>query len=196
MVACKIIIKHSASACNKELLSFLLNNIAGIKKRHTLKVLIVYDNEISTVKGKLSRLPALITSNGKVFTGNSDIRGYLSTTNTSTKKTEKQQQQQQQQQGSGDNELENFWHSEMHSKDEGGGEDDESDLMEAVKQRALQHTIDLQEKNNKSAKKKRAPPPSAHVESTPKHADNVKISDMTTDPMMAKFWENQEETPM
>jgi hypothetical protein len=190
MVTCKIIIKHSTSACNKELLSFLLINIAGIKKRHALKVLIVYDNEISTVKGKLSRLPALITSNGKVFTGNSDIRGYLSTTNTSTKKTEKQQQ------GSGGDELENFWHSEMHSKDDGGGEDEENDLMEADKQRALQHTIDLQEKNNKTAKKKKAPPPSVHVESTPQHAGNVKISDMTNDPMMAKFWENQEETPM
>lgn len=183
----RILIKHSASKCNKELLEFLHKNIRVIKSRFALKVIIVYDDLIPKLGAKIKRLPVLIINNSAV-TGNSNIRDRLISSIGVTKVKDVAQDK-------GCDDLHDYWNSEMHSgKDE--QLDASEDLMEGVKNRALEQS---QQHREAQPKKKTSKP----VVSSARE-DNIqletmqgdKISDLVdNDPIMKKFWDNQESTP-
>ena len=184
----RVLIKCSTSKCNKELLSFLHQNIDTIKKRFSLKVIIVYDDLIPKLGDKIKKLPVLII-NGKVVTGNDAITQYLvSPSGKSNGKGNLPKDM-------GQSDLEDYWNNEMHS----GIDDDtnEDDLMEEVKNRALEQSIHHRENNSKQKKRKEKVVTSSRQDNI--RLDKVnedKISDMVDgDPMMQKFWENQENTP-
>jgi hypothetical protein len=185
----RILVKHSASKCNKELLNFLHSNIKRIKQKYSLKVVVVYDDLIPKLGEKIKQLPVLITSDGAI-TGNTAIQqklvSKLGITNAKTAVPARDM---------GTSDLQDYWNSEMHS-----GVDeplDQSDvLMDAVKNRAIDETSKHRESRPK--KKKRETITSSAREDNIQ-LDNVKgdkISDMVdNDPIMQKFWANQESTP-
>ena len=186
----RILLKYSTSACNKDLLQFLQQNVKLIKKQFDLKVLVVYDELIPKLGKNIKKLPLLII-NGKAITGNTAIRQKLLAGSdadiTSTPAVKKK---------ASACDLEDYWNEEMHSGKD--NEMDESeDLMEAVKQRALDQSMVHQESINK--KEKRRDPIVSSARQDNIQLDNVsgdKISDMVNDdPMMKKFWDNQEATP-
>ena len=65
--------KHSASNCNKELLSYLHENINRINRNYNLKVVIVYNEMLPKLKNRISSLPALLIGD-TVTIGNSNIK--------------------------------------------------------------------------------------------------------------------------
>jgi hypothetical protein len=183
----RILLKYSASRCNKELLSFLHENIDTINGKFKLKVIIVYDDLIPKLKNKVNKLPVLII-NGKPVTGNSAIRQHL------TSKVE---------QGGKDNskgmescDLENYWHNEMRS---GVDEDSDDNLMDIVKSKALEQSIHHRENSkaiaSKGSKKNTVKPTTRQESIKLKGVDRDKISDIEEDPFMKGFWDNQETTP-
>jgi hypothetical protein len=185
----RILLKYSTSKCNKELLSFLHQNIDTIKQKFSLKVIVVYDDLIPKLGNSIKKLPVLIIS-GKPITGIAAIRQHLvSDIGQSSIKGRAPKDM-------GACDLEDYWNKEMHSGVD--NEMDESeDLMETVKNRALEQSIHHRE-TGKPTKKKR------DTVVTSARQDNIllddisgdKISDMSgDDPMMKKFWENQESTP-
>lgn len=183
----RILIKNSTSKCNKELLQFLHQNIGSIKKKFSLKVVVVYDELIPKLGNKIDKLPVLIL-NGKLITGISMIKQNLMTNPAVKEKKEPK--------GVCDD-LENYWNAEMHSGVDESGDGGDEDLMESVKQRALDQSMEHRE--NIKAKEKRRD----NIVSSAKQ-DNIKvekinsdrISDMVNDdPMMKKFWDNQECSP-
>lgn len=178
----RILLKHSTSKCNQELLSFLHQNIGTIKQKISLKVIIVYDELIPKLGNNIKQLPVLIMG-GKSITGNNAICQQLSVSldKTVVKKD------------AAPSELSDYWNSEMHS----GVDDDIGDndnLMESVMRRATEQSL-----NHKEISK-----PKKKSDSRSKtRDDNIqlqdvgdKISDLVDDdPMMQKFWANQESTP-
>lgn len=189
MMDARILIKNSTSKCNKELLQFLHQNISSIKKKNSLKVVVVYDELIPKLNNKVDKLPVLILD-GKLITGISMIKQNLMSSQNVNKETKAPKAQ-----GVCDD-LEDYWNAEMHSGVDDSGDKSE-DLMESVKQRALDQSMEHRENKNKKEKRR-----DTSVSSTKQ--DNIKmekingdrISDMVNDdPMMKKFWDNQECTP-
>lgn len=185
----RILLKYSVSNCNKELLQFLHQNIGSIKKRYSLKVIVVYDSLIPKLGNTIKKLPVLIV-NGNLTTGNTAIRQLL------VPMAEQSGIVKNSQTDKGDIDLENYWNKEMHSGMD-NDMDDGDDLMDAVKRRALDQSQQHRE-SNKKQEKKREPIMSNTREENIKldMVSGGKISDMVDgDPMMQKFWENQESTP-
>lgn len=185
----RILIKYSTSKCNKELLSFLHQNIYTIKKKFLLKVIIVYDNLIPKLGNSIKKLPVLIV-NGNAVTGNAAIRQHL------VSEIEQSGIKGKLPKDMGHCDLEDYWNKEIHS----GVDNDmneEDDLMEQVKNRALEQSMQHRENNKKQPKRRETVVTSTRQDNI--RLDNVsgdKISDMVSgDPMMQKFWENQESTP-
>lgn len=184
----RILLKYSTSKCNKELLSFLHQNIDTIKQKFSLKVIVVYDNLIPKLGNDIKKLPILII-NGKPVTGNAAIRQHLVSAVVQSSKGKEQKDM-------GSCDLEDYWNKEMHSEVD-NDLDESEDLMETVKNRALEQSIHHRETGKPKQKRKEAVVTSTRQDNI--RLDNVngdKISDMVgSDPMMQKFWENQESTP-
>lgn len=185
----RILIKHNPSKCNKELLDFLHNNIKSIKRKFNIKVIIIYDDLISKLPASIKRLPVMILP-GLAITGNSAIRQKLvtalGTTQIKTNAPVKDM---------GICDLQDYWNTEMHSKADNDHPDDT--IMEHAKNKAVEISTKRQEST--ARKKKRIVP-----EISNNREDNIqleqiqgeKISDLVdSDPMMQKFWDNQETTP-
>lgn len=183
MSSCRVLVKYSMSKCNKDLLEFLIRNVDVIRKRCSLQVLVVYDENITMLKGKVSKLPALIMG-GRVITGNSAIRKML------LPPVGPAQAAAQKDTGSSD--LQEYWSQEMHANDD--NEDDEDGVMEKVKHAALGRSIQHQEQHAKKKPKKREP---VTTDNNIAMADiqGASVADLETDPYMAMFWANQETTP-
>jgi hypothetical protein len=185
----RILLKYSTSKCNKELLSFLHQNIDIIKQKFSLKVIVVYDNLIPKLGNGIKKLPVLII-NGKPFTGNAEIRQHLvSDVGQSSIKGKAPKDM-------GSCDLEDYWNKEMHSgvdNDMNEGEE----LMETVKNRALEQSMNHRETSKPKQKRREAVVTSTRQDNIRlDKANGDKISDMVGgDPMMQKFWENQESTP-
>jgi hypothetical protein len=164
----RILIKHSTSKCNQELLQFLHQNLSTIKKKYNLKTIIVYDEHIAKLENCVKKLPMLIVG-GKSIVGNADIKKFLSPTSTAS---------------ADPCDLDDYWNKEMHSKDD----DVDEDEMDKVKNRALDQSV----KRTTSSKKK----PPVKEDDEP---DNIQLKDLDSiiddDPIMQKFWANQESTP-
>ena len=184
----RVLIKHSASKCNKEMLSFLHQNINVIKKKFSLKVIVVYDDLIHTLGSKIKTLPVLIIGNDSV-TGNTAIKKYLMRSDTETKTVANHTTVDQ-------HNLTNFWNTEMHSGTD-NKMDETDDLMDSVKERALARTQHYVEKGKSTPKKKES------IISSDVH-DNIDmdilskddISNMSGgDDMVQMFLDNQESTP-
>lgn len=186
----RILIKYSSSKCNKSLLDFMHSNINSIKNHADVKIIIVYEDLYDRLEGKVNKLPVLILD-GRLITGNGNIKQSLmdivksgTTAHTSTGTN-----------GNNSIDLQEYWNAEMHSNMDDNC--DEDDPMEKVKIEALSQTMSHNEQMTKRPKKKR------DTTNEERH-DNIqiggistnKISDMVSDdPIMQKFWENQEETP-
>jgi hypothetical protein len=151
--------------------------------------MVVYDNLIPKLGNNIKKLPVLII-NGKPVTGIAAIRQHLvSDVGQSSIKGGAPKDM-------GACDLEDYWNKEMHSGVD--NEIDESeDLMDTVKNKALEQSIHHWETNKPAKKKGKTVVTSARQDNI--RLDDVsgdKISDMVgSDPMMQKFWENQESTP-
>jgi hypothetical protein len=185
----RILLKYSTSKCNKELLSFLHQNIDTIKQKFSLKVIVVYDNLIPKLGNNIKQLPVLII-NGKPVTGNAAIRQHL------VPAVGKPSIKGEAPKDMGACDLEDYWNKEMHSGVD-NDMDESEDLMEAVKNRALEQSVHHRETGKPKQKRRETVVTSARQDNIV--LDTVtgdKISDMVGgDPMMQKFWENQESTP-
>jgi hypothetical protein len=167
-------------------MQFLHMNIKTINKNLSLKVIIVYDDLIPMLGNTIKKLPVLIIG-GKSIEGNGAIYKQLTMSHGKSNDTANTLKD------TGNCELEKFWNLEMHSGVD--NETDETDeLMDTVKQRALDQSQRHREDGKKKAKKKDFDIPNTQ-DSVPFQTSD-KISDMAGgDPMMQKFWENQESTP-
>jgi hypothetical protein len=190
MIQARILIKHNPSKCNKELLDFLHRNLKTIKKRFNLKIIIIYDDLIPKLPKTIKRLPVLITS-GSATTGNNAIRQKLIAVLGTTKVESTEQVKDM-----GISDLQDYWNSEMHN-----GTDNDSpgdDAMDNVKNKALEASIKHQESVSKQKKRVTAPLVTNNREENIQleHIQSDKISDLVdNDPVMQKFWDNQETTP-
>jgi hypothetical protein len=180
----RILLKYSTSKCNRELLNFLHQNIGFIKKKFSLKVLLVYDDQAHILGDSVKKLPALIIS-GESIVGNASIQQYLSPPSNNPQKIVKPPD---------DCDLDNFWNEEMHSGSN-DNVDEAEDIMESVKKRVLEQSVQHREDSNHRSKKKE-PVISGVRQNNIKISSGEKISDMVgDDPIMKKFWENQEQSP-
>ena len=191
-MVCWILIKNSSSKCNEELLTWLHSNINTIKKKLSLKVIIVYENLYPKLDGKIKKLPVLIVNNGTV-TGNAAIKKSIS----GLVSTAPQSSQQPATQPLGNNnDLTDFWNAEMHS---GGDEDNgsEEDVMDQVKRKALNVSSEHKASLKQKPKRRETIVSSSRDDNIQmKDIEPAKISDMVgNDSMMQSFWENQETTP-
>jgi hypothetical protein len=144
---------------------------------------------IPKLGNSIEKLPVLII-NGKPVTGNAAIRKHLvSAVGQSSIKGKSPKDM-------GGCDLEDYWNKEMHSGVD-NDMDESEDLMETVKNRALEQSMHHRETSKPKQKKRETIVTSARDDNI--RLDEVsgdKISDMVGgDPMMQKFWENQESTP-
>ena len=150
--------------------------------------MIIYDKLIPGMGNTVKTLPALFL-NSKLITGNSAIRQQLISGIKKPNVVEKTP-------SDGHCDLEDYWNKEMHSGVDNEA-DEADDLMDAVKRRALDQS--LHHKKNGGRKEKRRETILSSTRQDNIQLDNVKgdkISEMVgNDPMMQKFWENQESTP-
>ena len=181
MSTAKILIKYSTSKCNRELLEFLHSNVYDLNEKIKWSVVIVYPNITSKLDNRIKKLPALII-NKTIITGNSSIKKHLlSITSRSVSKTSDTRS----------NSLKSYWDEEMYSGKD--NEEEDTKVMETIRQRALEVTIDRQEQNKPKKK------PSRITREDNVQIENVNADDISSmvkgDPMMEKFWANQECTP-
>jgi hypothetical protein len=180
----RILLKYSTSKCNKELLNFLHQNIEFIKKKFSLKVLLVYDDQAHVLGNSIKTLPILIIP-GESIVGNTSIKNYLLPPSNQSKKTVKPPD---------DCDLENFWNDEMHSGTS-DNVDEAEDIMDSVKRRVLDQSKQHRE-DGKNRGKKKDPVVSSVRQNNIKIGSGEKISDMVgDDALMQNFWENQEHSP-
>jgi hypothetical protein len=170
MITANILMKHSASTCNKELLSYLHENINRINRNYNLKVVIVYNEMLPKLKNRISSLPALLIGD-TVTIGNSNIKNRLETS--------------RRQPAMENDSLDDFWNAEIRA--EGDNVDEEDGVMEKAKTRALEMAMSQKKQPTKAPTKKTSLPLSS------KKIREAKIVD--DDPFMRKYWENQEESP-
>lgn len=184
MIEAKILVKHSASKCNKELLDFLHKNIKTIKKAYGIKVIVVYDDLVSKLPKKIKRLPVLILK-GTLLTGNEAIFQRFKETFTNKPKPPTITVSE---------DLQDFWHKEMHN----GGDNENPDdvIMESVKNKALETTMRRQEARPKQRRRHNSVKSNGGGNIKLDNLQSSKISDLVgDDPIMKKFWDNQESTP-
>ena len=130
----------------------------------------MYDDLLRRLKS-IKKLPVLIL-NKTLITGSNDIKKALTAQPSNPK-------------GVSDN-LSDFWNDELFSKDD----NEEGDVMENVKQHAMNMTAAHRQKSTSRPKTMKSIPNDDNVS-----VSSEKISDLITDdPMMKKFWENQEES--
>jgi vacuolar-type H+-ATPase subunit F/Vma7 len=189
MIQARILIDYKSSKGNKDLLEFLHNNINSIKKKINIKVIIVYNDLIPKLPKNVKRLPVMITT-GLSTVGVKNIKqkiiNSIGTTDVKSKDHVKDM---------GVSDLQDFWDSEMHNGKDNDNNDD--NVMESVKNKAMEVSIQRQESTPKQ-KKKLEPIVSNNREENIQleQIQSEKISDMVDDdPMMKKFWDNQEATP-
>lgn len=181
----RILIKYSTSKCNRDLLDFLHRNIEYINKRFDLAVVIVYDELIPKLCDGIKKLPILIVKN-RGIAGNEEIKKFLMVKKNETVKNNVKRTSNR----DDSDDLNDYWNSEMHSNLDNDNE--ENDVMEKVKHMALEQTVQYKEDSNKKKDKKRESEDNVKTE----NISSDKISDMVNeDPIMKKFWENQESTP-
>jgi len=183
----QILLKKSASKCNKDLMSFLHTNVNIIKKRlggKKSKNFVDYYNKSIHSKKKIKSLPVLVLSN-KLIYGKRAIQKYFLVENEGSNKIAT---------GNNGTDLQNFWKEEMYSKKDNSL--DEDDVMEDVRRRALDQTLSRNEQKKPKRKEPEYPEPVPRSENIKlENIQSENIADMVDDPMMAKFWENQECTP-
>lgn len=187
----RILLKNTNSKCNKDMLEFLHSNIKSLKKKANIKVIIVYDEMYPSLKNVVKKLPTMVID-GTPVAGNKAIMHTLSSmldVNAAgvTGSTGD---------GAGSIDLQDYWNAEMHSNMDDECDED-ADLMDQVKRKALDQS--MEHKDQLAKKEKRRDPIVGNS-----RQDNLmmggivpdKISDMIdNDPIMQRFWENQEETP-
>jgi hypothetical protein len=179
----RILIKYSTSKCNKEILQFLHQNIVSIKKKFALKIIIVYDDLIPKLGKNIKQLPVLIID-GKTITGNSAIYKHLTVSKIAAVSKK----------ASG-SDLEDYWNKEMHSGVD-NELDENDDMMDSVKKRAMDQTHHHKENSKQKQKKRATIIPDSREDNIQLQNVGEKISDLVSDdPMMQKFWANQESTP-
>jgi hypothetical protein len=201
----RILIGHSTSECNRLLLQFLHKNIDVIKQHTDVKVVIIYKELQSKLKGTgIRETPVLITSDGQAITKKKRIVQYFKNMVRGnqgggrraggTSKSGRSRLTD----GAPD-ELADYWNQEMHSgENELCDEDHQNKQVEEMKRRASVQSREHQQRMNKSSQPRRPP---SKVDS---FEDNEKLQgielqspeDMESDPDMKRFWANQEETPM
>ena len=179
-----ILIKNNPSKCNRKLLKFLKSKIKKIKKKHELKVVIVYEELYHKLPSNITNLPVLITQQGKMAVGNTEIMKNLNRSAASP--TSKYIPP-------SDN-INDYWRQEMLSGEQEN--DDTNDLMDSVRQRALSRTANHKEKINKS--KKRITPSAPDTEEDRAILERMgddNLTEMADDDMVKMFLANQETTP-
>lgn len=160
-----ILVKHSASKCNEELMNFLHDNIKKINSKYNLKVIIVYNEMLPKLKNKITALPVMIKGE-TLITGNAAIKKEIMTASSISDSSDS---------------LQDFWNSEIHSA--GDNVDEEDDLMDKAKTKALERAMD--QKNQPTTVKPRIS----------NNIKQKEINIVDDDPFMKKYWENQEESP-
>jgi hypothetical protein len=192
-----ILVKYSASKCNKSLLDFIHTHKNKIGKIFNLNVVIVYDDMIAKLDSKIKHLPVLIIP-GNFITGNKSIKEYI--IKTIAPPGNKQKQQQQKQKGVASvSELDDFWNNEMHNNTE-DNECEGDNIMDNVRDKAIEQSIQHQKS---AAPKRKKLTPSKYNDKDNVKVGNIKtgkISDMIEGggneaKMMKQFWDNQENTP-
>ena len=182
-----ILIKNNPSKCNEKLLSFLKSKIKKIKKKHKLRVVIVYEELYKILPSEVTKLPVLITDQGKMVTGNKQIIQNINKTINDNPVNENNYTP------PSDN-INDYWSKEMFSKEQENNEES-SDLMENVRQKALNRTMVHKEEMNKTKKKRVKSMDGPEEREKLNVIQSDSISNFTDDPMAKKFWENQETTP-
>ena len=180
----QILLKKSTSKCNKDLMSFLHTNINIIGKKLTKKSrkkkFVDYFN--SNVHKNIKSLPVLLI-NGKKIYGKSAIQKFFMSGSVNSKPVE-----------NNSTDLQNFWKEEMYSKED--NDNDNNDVMEDVRRRALDQTVSRNEQKKPKRKEPEHPIPVSNTDNVQlENIGSENIADMVDDPMMAKFWANQELTP-
>ena len=163
--------KHSTSVCNRELLNYLHENVNILNRSYNLKVIIVYNEMLPKLKGRISSLPALLIGN-TVTIGNTNIKNKLENT--------------RQIQNENDS-LDDFWNAEIRT--EGDNVDEEDGVMEKAKTRALEMAMSQKKQPTKISTAQQS---KTHTRTTKKITEAKIVDD---DPFMRKYWENQEESP-
>jgi hypothetical protein len=197
-MATRILLKYSASQCNKDILYFLSSNINEIQQSIPLKVIIVYDEMINKLGGKIKKLPAMVYAS-QIIVGNADIQKFISdkigqgkngNSNNSVKSKVEGLQ------STTNNDLNDFWNSEMHSgEDESNTGEGSDEMVETMKSRALNQTLQHNEQLKPRTKKRESVMTTSDDSNMSLSTDNDNISQMDDDPIIQKFWENQESTP-
>ena len=189
----RILIKNTPSKCNKRLLEYLHSNVLGLKKNdatNKMKVIIVYDT--SKLKdSKVKLLPAMILGEKDPIVSTPKIIKFLNEI-ISKKSTSKHAKSSNTSVSTDD--LQDFWNAEMHSGFDIDESNNDGNTMENVVKRAM---------NAGQERKANAPKPKRREVIITTSADdnividsNAKIADFVQDdPIMSKFWENQEESP-
>lgn len=195
----KILFKNSATECNKKLLTFLHANIGTIRKKYDLKAIIIKRNADKQFvkKNNITKLPAMVFSSGNVIESTPAIKDALKkmfkkpppqkvkTTNSTDNKCDIAE--------SDCDDLNSFWNKEMMSDMQ--EEDRDLDLISGMRDRANKMADDRNKSlANRAPKKKQYVPPTPNGDGLIDNVDTTKIADFTDDPMLKKFWENQETT--
>lgn len=187
----RVFVKYSIATCNKDLLDFLLSNIRAIKKRYDFKVIVVFDDMLSKIPSSIKKLPVMIKGDD-ITTGTTPIKEKI------VRLLRNKSGSKQQNRDFGVSDLKDYWNVEMGSKDQ---EDQENNLMDDVKRKTAELTIQRQEsmksKTNRSKSSCNSLNKSSHRDDSIQleHTHTEKISDMVSDPHIKKFWEGQEATP-
>ena len=191
----RILIQHAPSKGNKDLLKFLMTNIDVIKKYVDIKVVIVYDKLIPKLEGKTKKLPIMVSPSFPTATGNNEIKKMLKqivegpAKHVAVARTGGGAPKER----SPEMDVKSYMDEIMYAKD-----DEETDDMDAVKQKTMERTMNRNKMISEKAKPK---PKNTTVVDTPR--DNIKldsigkekVSDFTNDPMMKMFFDNMEESP-
>ena len=200
MVEVRILLKHSTSVANQDLLKYLHTNINVIKKHADLKIIIVYKNLVPKLKGSIKSLPAMIINSSVVYGTKAmkqkiknlvNRKGSLKNKKSTFKNTPTTSGSSEKR---GSDDLHDFWHSEMHGKDDNAKGDAAVDTMVSVSQRAAQRTSEHQKSMNrkKSGDRNAVVPQNTGEETEMLEGTEDNIADMETDPFMKQYWENQQ----
>ena len=192
-----ILIKHASSDFNKDLLSYLHNNIEQLKKQYNIKVVVVYNNMIPKIRTHIKRLPAMVVD-GMLHTGNDAIKKRLSVNTVSSAG------------GMQDsiyppNTVDSFWEDEMYNSSDDKSDDETSimaDVMDKVAVRTMEHSKaqkrrtgrnqQLTRKSGRGKSKRHVDPPHNSSQSDVQIGD-VQVPDLPSmegmDDMERAYWE-------
>lgn len=195
MIEARILLKNSASACNKDLLGFLHSNIDILKKYVDIKTIIVYKDLYPKLGGHIKSMPAMII-NGSLVTGNDAIKERLTTLVQASKDTGSKPAPPKHNPGT---DLESFLNGEMFSGEQEGDAERESDPMKDVMNRAMQRTAQHREFTKKNKPQRKETIVSSSRE------DNIKLSQVEPESLkdmvsgetdlIQAYFANQEQSP-